>query len=41
MNPIYEAYIMINEGSFYRLPSHVIGNELYEFKKAVEAFYSS
>lgn len=43
IDPIYEAYINppINEGSFYRLPGHIIGNELYELKKAFESFYST
>lgn len=31
----------LTEGTFYRLPSHVVKNELYVLSKAVPAFYNS
>ena len=36
-----EEDITLNEGAFYRLPGHVIGNELYVVTDLLKSFYST
>lgn len=38
---ILENKEQLNEGSFYRLPGHVIGNEFYRAHDALDSFYKT